>query len=231
MSWRTRSLLASRMASVPQAAMWQQAYDHWWTVTEAATRPCPDCGQRRVRHGRRLRYVEGLGDHTALAVIRLRCRPCHTVETVFPPWLWPYCPWHLAVWAWLCAARWEAGQSWTQVARWVSQTPTTLRRWGLRWQGQFVRWRQQALQAAGQWGCAVAVAWVMPTAVAGPVADWAALVRLWSAVATALAWPDDPPLVAWRAEAPHVVPVALVPPHTHWGRRLRAFRGGDAHPP
>jgi hypothetical protein len=84
MSWRTRSLCSTGMVSIPSAAAWQQAYDAWWTATAATRRPCPRCGRRRVRHGRRARDVEGRGESTWVAVIRLRCRPCHTVETVFP---------------------------------------------------------------------------------------------------------------------------------------------------
>jgi len=225
MSCRTRSLRGTYMVSIPPDAAWQQAYDAWWTASEATRRPCPRCGQRRVRHGRRARYVEGQGESTWVAVIRLRCRPCHTVETVFPPWLWPYLSWHLALWVAVCTARWEAGQSWSQIAQPVTQTPATVRRRVRAWQRHLVAWRQQALQAAAPWGVHLAVAWVVTTAASGVAADWAALVRLWSAVATALAWPGDPPLVAWCAGAPHVVPAALVPPHTHWGRRLRAAGG------
>ena len=55
-------------------------------------------------------------------------------------------------------------------------------------------------------GVPLAMAWVVTTATSGVAADGATRVRLWSAVATALAWPEDPPLVAWCAGAPHVVP-------------------------
>jgi len=158
-----------------------------------------------------------------LRVQRVRCRPCHTVETLYPPWLWPYLLWPVPTWVGLCEARWIAGAAWTAVAAQAGVEASTVRRRLQAWGAQLVAWRQQATQHAATWG--VAVIWAAlfeATSTTPRGADWQALGVVWSAVAVACGWPGTPPLVAWITGAPLVVPAPLVAPHTHWGRRIRA---------
>lgn len=213
--------------SVAPAADWQQAYDTWCVASAAQWRPCPRCRQRRVRHGRRFRYcgvtVAGTGVTFRLRVQRVRCRACHTVETLYPPWLWPYLLWPVPTWVELCEARWMSGATWTAVAAQAGVDAGTVRRRLQAWRAHLVLWRQQALQHAAAWGVVVIGAVLFDaTALTSPGADWQALVAVWSVVAVACGWPGTPPLVAWITGAPLVVPVPLVAPHTHWGRQLRA---------
>lgn len=167
--------------------------------------------------------VAGRGVIVPLRVQRVRCRVCHTVETLYPPWLWPYLLWPVPAWVALCEARWMAGAPWTTVATQAGVDACTVRRRVQAWGAQLVRWRQQALQQAVAWGVAVIGAvWFDATVLTSLGADWQALVAVWSGVAVACGWPGTPPLVAWITGAPLVVPAPLVAPHTHWGRRLRA---------
>jgi len=215
------------MTSVAPAADWQQAYDTWCVAAEAQWRPCPRCRQRRVRHGWRARYgvvpAAGRPVTIRLRVQRVRCRPCHTVETLYPPWLWPYLLWPVPMWVRVCEARWVTGAAWPVVAAQAGVDVSTVRRRLRGWAAQLVAWRQHVAQQATTWGVALIAAWLgetaNPPAVGG---EWLALVALWSQVAVALGWPGTPPLVAWLTGAPLGVPAPLVAPHTHWGRRLRA---------
>jgi hypothetical protein len=163
-----------------------------------------------------------------LALIRLRCRPCHTVETCFPPWLLPYEALTLDQLTTLLTDAGGAGQSWTQVARTVGCEPLTVRRRWRRW-GPWGAWlRQQVAQHAAAWGLVLAWAtWQPPPGTRS--ADWAWLPLAWAALALVLPSVWAPPwavgLTPWQEWVPGGWPAAVVPARTHLGRRLRVGAG------
>jgi len=218
------------MTRVAPAADWQQADDTWCMASAAPWRPGPRCRHRRVRHGGRFRYCRVTGAGTGvpfrLRVQRVRCRTCRTVETLYPPWRWPYLLGPVPPWVELCEARWMSGATGTAVAAQAGVDAGTVRRRWRAWKAHWVLWRQQALQHAATWGVVVieAVLFDAP-ALTSPGADWQARVAGWSVIAVAGGWPGIPPLVAWITGAPLVVPAPLVAPHTHWGRQLRGAGG------
>jgi hypothetical protein len=146
------------MTTLPDFAAVVTAYAQFWQTAEAHCRPCPACGRRRVRHGKRARWVHWApGQRDRQALIRLRCRPYQTVETCFPPWLVPYEELTLDQLTTLLTAARGAGPSWRRVACAVGCDPLTVRRRWRRW-GPWEPWlRQQGAQHAAAWG--IALAW------------------------------------------------------------------------
>ena len=207
-----------------------QLYAQFLTTFLPHLRPCPLCGQAREVHSYRFRALQWAADHLdPIALTRLRCRPCHTVETLFPPWILPY---ELAA-LWILEAAVTAvavdGQSLQQTAtRW---------HWTLAWIRAHVRpWLAVSVEfrtLVAQWGHGVGLVDLVPltwrppaTAVAG---DWAWLCVAWVAVGLRGLGPELaqtlPGWVVWRSVAPEVLPAAPIPATTHLGRRVRE------HPP
>ena len=60
---------------------------HLADTLETVWRPCDRCQRRRTLNPGHGRWVEW---SIVLILRHVRCRRCHTVETVFPPWLLPY---------------------------------------------------------------------------------------------------------------------------------------------
>jgi len=189
---------------------------------------CPRCGGRRSRHSWRSRWVIWApGRLDRLGLLRVRCRHCRTVETCFPPWLFPYEP--AAVWLLtaLCDAIALEGQSWAAVERHGDWPRHWLRRHVGRWLRRAAILRQCIAQQWQAWGWpwpSWTQTWQPPGTVR--IADWA-----W--VRVAWAWTAEAgPLTAvvaqigawavWCAVAPLALPADGLPATTHWGRRLRA---------
>ena len=133
--------------TVHDLAGWVTAYEACWQDPAAPWRPCPQCTRRRAWHSSRARWVHwapSQRDHLGLR--RLRCRPCHPVETVFPPWLLPYEELPVASLDPLLPAA-GLGASWATVAAQTGAAPVTVRRCP---QGPGLH--QGVLQQATRWG-------------------------------------------------------------------------------
>lgn len=64
-----------------------ELYAQFLSLMLPALRPCPLCGVSREIQGHRERAVLwAVGCIDCLALVRLRCRRCRTVETLFPYW-------------------------------------------------------------------------------------------------------------------------------------------------
>lgn len=76
--------------SIPSFEAVCQLYAEFLARFLSKLRPCPGCGRPREIQGSRLRALPWAADHShCIAFTRLRCRTCHTVETLFPPWILP----------------------------------------------------------------------------------------------------------------------------------------------
>lgn len=210
-----------------------QLYREFLVTFLVQGRPCPDCGQSREIQGVRWRALQWSADHIDfIGLRRLRCRSCHTVETMFPPWILPY----------ELAALWILEAAVTAIAVDGDSLQKTATRW--HWTLARIRahvrpWLEVSTEfhlLVAQWSHAmgldplVAPTWRPPaTAVAG---DWAWLGVAWSALA--FRWFDPitaqhlPRWIIWRSVAPEVLPARPIPAVTHIGRRIR---GGRAAPP
>jgi hypothetical protein len=188
---------------------------------------CPRCGNRRARHSWRYRWVLWApGRLDRLRLLRVRCRRCRTVETCFPPWLFPYEVATVWVLAALCAAIAIAGQPWAAVERQGNWPRHWLRRHVGRWLARAVICRQRIAQQWQAWGWpwpSWTQTWQPPATARS--ADWAWVGVAWAwtvhtlaleAVAAQIgAW------AVWCALAPLALPPDVFPARTHWGRRLR----------
>ena len=204
-----------------------QLYAEFLATMLSALRPCPQCQALREIQGERRRALQWAPDHVDfLALTRLRCRVCHTVETLFPPWIVPY----------ELAALWILEAAVTAVAVDGYSLPHTANHW--HWTLAWVRAHVRPWMAVGpefralvaQWSRAmgwddiVSITWHPPaTAVAG---DWAWLRVAWATLAiqvlgVAQAQYNTPGWVVWRGLAPEVLPADPIPAVTHLGRRLR----------
>lgn len=213
-----------RQDSIRDFATVEQLYR---TFLDTLLALCPQCGRRRERHSWRTRWVVWApGRWDRLALLRVRCRACHTVETCFPPWLVPYEP--AATWLLVTLSNAVAmqGQTWAQLEREGAWPRHWLRRHVGRWLAQAALWRTLIAQQWLRWGWpwpAWTQTWQPPTGTR--LADWAWVQVAWAwtgdmlAVSTSAALLDLAAL--WLAVAPQAWPPALVPAATHWGRRLR----------
>lgn len=188
---------------------------------------CPQCHRRRWRHGRHQRWVcWAPGQWHQLALVHVRCPSCHTVETVFPPWLLPYESFTMDTMNDIMEAIGHAGAPVAQVAQqWEVPLVTIRRRWR-RWLPAAPALRQLVAQQAAQWG--IQIAW--PTWQPGPdtrSADWSWLLMAWQALTLVLVSPGlfvavTGSLVHWRHWVPESLPASVVPGRAHVGRRLIA---------
>jgi len=213
--------------SVHDFAGWVTAYDTYWAAAEAQWRPCPQCHRLRALQGHRTRWVHGAPGHRdRLALRRLRCRACHTVETVFPPWLLPYEELPLPQLDALVTAAGVAGASWATVAAQVGVEPLLVRRRWRRWGPTGPGLRQRVLQQATRWGLPLTwPTWTPPRRARS--ADWAWLGLAWGALAAVFRPTAADGMGVWAALVPVPWPAAVIPARTHQGRRLRAV----AQPP
>jgi hypothetical protein len=216
--------------SIPAFETVCQLYAEFLATMWPALRPCPQCHAPREIQGDRRRALQWASDHIDfIALTRLRCRGCHTVETLFPPWIVPY---ELAA-LWILEAAVIAvavdGDSLQHTAnRW---------QWTLAWARAHVRsWMAvgpECRMLVAQWSRAlgwddlVSITWHPPaTAVAG---DWAWLRVAWATLAIqVLDWAPAqyaPGWIVWQSLAPEVLPAAPIPAVTHLGRRLRQCSG------
>ena len=77
---------------ISSAALLEPLYTQYLAeYFEVAGHRCPRCQGLRHGHGGHERWVLcAPGQEGRLFLRHVRCRSCHTVETVFPPWLLPY---------------------------------------------------------------------------------------------------------------------------------------------
>lgn len=77
---------------ISSAALLEPLYTQYLAeYFEVAWHRCPRCQGLRHGHGGHERWVLcAPGQEGRLFLRHVRCRSCHTVETVFPPWLLPY---------------------------------------------------------------------------------------------------------------------------------------------
>jgi hypothetical protein len=219
--------------TVPSFEAVCQLYDAFFRAMEAVIRRCPSCGRNREIQGVRSRALQWAVDRIdRIPLIRLRCRACHCVETVFPPWILPY---ELAA-LWLLETAVTAvavdGQSLQRTAHWGHWSPAWVRAHVRPWVTCGAEFRSLVLQWSTRLGWAelVAVDWRPPLGVR--YADWAWLHVAWQGLA--LEWLSVSGAeraggwVSWRTLAPEVLPAHRIPAVTHLGRRLRAL---DRFPP
>lgn len=215
------------MTSLTDFAVVVAAYAAYWRETLAAWRPCPACGRARAWQGTRARWVLWApGRRDRLGLRRLRCRACHTVETVFPPWIVPYEELLVDGLARLVIAA-GGGASWATVATTGGVDPLTARRrWG-RWGPRGAWLRQRILQQTTLWGWT----WAWPTwtpPARARSADWTWLAVAWAALALLVPPPPVAPhgWVVWAATGPTAWPPHVIPRRTHLGQRVAAAAGG-----
>ena len=215
------------MTSLTDFAVLVAAYAAYCVENLPAWRPCRGCGRPRAWQGTRARWGHWApGRRDRLALRRLRCRHCHTVETGFPPWLVRYEELLLDRLATLVLAAGQ-GASWRSAAATVGVEPLTARRrWG-RWGSSGAWLRQRILQQMTIWGWR----WTWPTWTPPAHArstDGAWLAVAWAALALALPPPPVAPhgWVVWAATGPTAWPPGGISLRTHLGRRVAAAAGG-----
>ncbi len=203
-----------------------QLYTQFLVTMLPALRPCPGCHAPREIQGCRRRALQWAADQIDfIALTRLRCRACHTVETLFPPWILPY---ELAA-LWILEAAVTAvavdGHSLQQTAdRWhwsLAWIRAHLRPW-IAVSPEFRALVAQWSRAIG-WDDLVSPAWRPPsTARSG---DWAWLCVAWAAITLQVLDVAQaqrmPGWIVWRSVAPEVMPAAPISAVTHLGRRVR----------
>ena len=209
------------MPTLHDFAVLVTAYDRYWQSADASWRPCPQCHHRRAWQGTRPRWVHWApGQRARLGLRRLRCRACHTVETVFPPWLLPYEELPVGSLDVLLQAA-AAGASWAAVAAQRGTAPLTGRRRWRRWGPQGVGLRQCVLQQATHWG--IPLIWPTWRPPAGArSADWTWLGVAWAALAVVFRPAAPGGMAVWADLGAPPWPAAVIPARTHLGRRLRA---------
>ena len=213
--------MSPTVPSVHDFAVLVTAYEAYWQDPAAPWRPCPQCARRRAWHSTRPRWVHWTpGQRARLGLRRLRCRPCHTVETVFPPWLLPYEELPVASLDPLLQAA-GAGASWATVAAQTGPAPLTVRRRWRRWGPQGPGLRQRVLQQATRWGLPLTWPTWRPPAGARS-ADWGWLGLAWAALVVVFRPGAPSGMGVWAELGPTPWPAAVVPARTHLGRRLRA---------
>lgn len=203
-----------------------QLYAEFLTTMLPDLRPCPRCHALREIQGDRRRALQWAPDHVDfLALTRLRCRACHTVETLFPPWIVPYG--FAALWILEAAVTAVAvdGQSLQQTANHWHWTLAWVRAHVRPWIAVGPEFRALVAQwsRAMGWDDIVSITWHPPaTAVAG---DWAWLRVAWATLAIQVLGVAQaqytPGWIVWRSIAPEVLPADPIPAVTHLGRRLR----------
>jgi hypothetical protein len=192
---------------------------------------CPGCGQPRPYFGGHWRWVFwAAGHHDPLWVRHVRCAACHTVETLFPPWLLPYEEWTLWVLEAVLDAVLDHGASVTRVAaEWAVDPDAVVRRVN-RWRAQAPALRQGVAQQVERWQLEgiPGSTWTPPPQTRSWDWSWLRVVwaacglARWGAAALAHLWgPGSIGLVTWRILAPEVLPAGCVPAWAHLGRRLR----------
>ena len=214
------------MTSLTHFAAVVAAYTTYCGETLAAWRPCPQCGRPRAWQGTRARWVQWApGRRDRLGWRRLRCRPCRTVETVFPPWIVPYEELLLDGLATVVVAAGQ-GASRATVAATGGVAPLTARRRWRRWGPGGVWLRQRILQQATIWGWHFQwPTWTPPARARS--ADWAWLAVAWAALALLIPPPAVAPhgWVGWAATRPTAWPPGGIPLRTHLGQRVAAAAG------
>ena len=213
--------MSPAVPSVHDFAVLVTAYEAYWQDPTAPWRPCPQCARRRAWHSTRPRWVHWTpGRRDRLGLRRLRCRPCHTVETVFPPWLLPYEELPVASLDPLLPAA-GTGASWATVAAQTGAAPVAVRRRWRRWGPQGPGLRQRVLQPATRRG--ISLAWPTWRAPAGARSvDWGWLGLAWAALAVIFLPGVASGMGVWVDLTAAPWPAAVVPARTHLGRRLRA---------
>lgn len=203
-----------------------QLYTQFLATVLPDLRCCPGCHRLREIQGARYRALQWATDQIDFILLtRLRCRHCHTVETIFPPWILPY----------ELAALWmlEAAVTAVAVDGQSLQHTATQGHWTLDWMRAHVRpWLQVSVEfrtIVAQWSHAAGVAdlvdadWVPPDN--ARVADWAWLCVAWHRLMLLYLDAGSASLlsgwIVWRTLAPDRLPAAPIPPRTHLGRRVR----------
>lgn len=216
------------MDSIASFCIVEQLYVAFLTTLAAEGFRCLRCGRRRSRHSWRPRWVLWApGRLDRLRLLRVRCPDCRTVETCFPPWLFPYEV--AAVWVLdaLCVAIALDGQAWAAVERQGAWPRQWLRRHVGRWLGRAAICRQRIAQQWQAWGWewpSWPQTWRPPTTARSADWAWVCVACAWTVQRVALtavarqisAW------AVWCTIAPLALPPDVFPARTHWGRRLRA---------
>lgn len=216
------------MTSIKDFAVFEQDYAQF--IEEAMPFLCPQCHHRRWRHGGHRRWVcWAPGQWHQLTLMHVRCPTCHTVETLFPPWLLPYESFTVDVVHDILTAVGQDGVSVTQVAQQWAVPIITIQRRIQRWLPVAPTLRQRVVQQADQWGIGMTWSTWQPSATTRS-ADWSWLLVAWHALALVLMSAGilrviTPGLVHWRYWAPEALPRDIVPRRAHLGRRLLAGAG------
>src|SRR5487761_1829595 len=197
--------------SIPSFEAVCQLYAQFLAIFLQDLRACPGCRRPREGQGTRRRALQWAADQIDfIALTRLRCRACHTVETLFPPWILPY----------ELAALWIVDAAVTAVAVEGQSLPRTATQWHwtLPWIRAHVRpWLAVSVEfraLVAQWGHAIGVAELVDAHWAPParavVADWAWLGVAWHRLALLCLGPGPASLlsgwIVWRTVAPEVLP-------------------------
>lgn len=191
---------------------------------ESVWRRCEQCPRRRTLEPGHQRWVDfAPGQSTRLTLRHVRCRPCHTTETVFPPWLLPYESLTVEMLESVLNALELRGESLDAVAAAHQVSVDRVRaRWHA-WRAVLSAWHYQVEQAAAAWTPAPLVdtqTWQPPPTARGPgwpwlQVAWAALALFWDLAWIPSGW------VFWRTVAPELMPAPPIPANCHLGRRLR----------
>ena len=130
-----------------------QAYETYCKST--LPHPCPHCHRSRRYAGGHWRWVLwAAGTRRHFWLRHVRCETCHTLETLFPPWLLPYEEWTLMVLQQALDAALDAGRSFAGVAaEWGVDREAVVRRVA-RWREQAPALRQIVAQKAAAWEAA-----------------------------------------------------------------------------
>ncbi|MDA8193667.1 MAG: DUF6431 domain-containing protein [Thermaerobacter sp.] len=186
---------------------------------------CPQCGRPRCFQGSPDRWVLWSRQHRdRITLVHVRCRACGTVETLFPPWLLPHEELTRDALNQVLEAVVHTGRPVSQVAAEWGLEPVAIRRRILRRLPHAAEFRQRVAQQADTWGIPLAwPTWTPPTA--SRSADWSWLLVAWTALFLILGGASafSVGLPQWREWVPENLPVPVVPPWSHLGRRLRGL--------
>ena len=209
---------------------WQQLEQAYRDYCDAdSEHRCPCCGQPRPYSGGHERWVLWArgGQRKRLYLRHVRCKPCRTLETLFPPWLLPYEECTLMVLQALLDEALDQGQSLTTLSAAVGLSRDAVRARVRHWAALAPTLRQLVAQTAERWGTALfhRSTWTPPAT--SHSWDWSWLRVAWDTLALELlgggigAWPFPVSgLALWRHWGPEQLPPYTVPLRAHLGRRL-----------
>lgn len=216
------------MMIIPSGERVSPLYAQYLAETlETVWRPCDRCQRRRTLNLGHGRWVECAPGQSIVLILRhVRCRRCHTVETVFPPWLLPYESLTVEMMESMLTAIEIRGESLETVAAAHQVSVERVQALWHRWRAVLPEWPYQVEQEAAVSTAAPLVdtqTWQPPATARS--ASWAWLQVAWQALALlwGLALPPSG-WVFWRTVAPECMPATPISAHCHLGQRLRQPR-------